>query len=112
MPLQSHLDNKALEELEKQYDSALNTRDNGPTVTKILYWGTIGFALYHLWTAGFGTPVDHVHMGIHLSGLFLFVFTGFPLIKSARALARAIGLGGGAGNRSGLLEMYRFTTGH
>ncbi len=37
-------------------------------------------------TAGFGTPVDHVHMGIHLTGLFMFIFTGFPLIKSARAL--------------------------
>lgn len=87
MPLQSHLDNKALEELEKQYDSALNTRDNGPALTKVLYWATIGYAMYHLWTAGFGTPVDHVHMGIHLAGLFLFIFTGFPLIKSARSLA-------------------------
>lgn len=86
MPLQSHLDNKALEELEKQYDSALITRDNGPTLTKVIYWATIAFALYHLWTAGFGTPVDHVHMGIHLAGLFLFIFVGFPLIKSARSL--------------------------
>lgn len=87
MPLQSHLDNKALEELEKQYDSALNTRNNGPTLSRVLYWAMIGFALYHLWTAGFGTPVDHVHMGIHLAGLFLFIFTGFPLIKSARSLS-------------------------
>ncbi len=86
MPLQSHLDNKALEELEKKYDSALNTRDNGPVLSKVLYWAMICYALYHLWTAGFGTPVDHVHMGIHLTGLFLFIFTGFPLIKSARAL--------------------------
>lgn len=86
MPLQSHLDNKALEELEKKYDSALNSRDNGPIFSKLLYWAMICFALYHLWTAGFGTPVDHVHMGIHLTGLFLFIFTGFPLIKSARAL--------------------------
>lgn len=86
MPLQSHLDNKALEELEKKYDSALNTRDNGPTLTKVIYWATIAYALYHLWTAGFGTPVDHVHMGIHLAGLFLFIFVGFPLIKSARSL--------------------------
>ncbi|MEP2717832.1 TRAP transporter permease [Pseudophaeobacter sp.] len=86
MPVNSHLDNKALEELEKQYDSALNSRDNGPRLNQVLYWASIGFALYHLWTAGFGTPVDHVHMGIHLAGLFLFIFLGFPLIKSARAL--------------------------
>lgn len=86
MPVNSHLDNKALEELEKQYDSALNSRDNGPSLSRVLYWASITFALYHLWTAGFGTPVDHVHMGIHLAGLFLFIFLGFPLIKSARAL--------------------------
>ncbi len=48
MPLQSHLDNKALEELEKKYDSALNTRDNGPVISKLLYWAMICFALYHL----------------------------------------------------------------
>ncbi|MDC0659961.1 TRAP transporter permease [Leisingera sp. SS27] len=86
MSMDTHLDNKALEELEKQYDSALNTRDNGPRLTGVIYWASIAFALYHLWTAGFGTPVDHVHMGIHLAGLFLFIFVGFPLIKSARSL--------------------------
>lgn len=87
MPMQSHLDNKALEELEKQYDSALQTRDNGPALTGALYWATIAFALYHLWTAGFGTPVDHVHMGIHLAGLFLFIFLSFPLVRTERSMA-------------------------
>ena len=87
MPLPSHLDNAALEELEKKYDSALNTRDNGPFLTRAIYWATIVFAFYHIWTAGFGTPVDHVHMGIHLTGLFLFIFVGFPLVKSAYSLA-------------------------
>lgn len=86
MALQSHLDNKALEELEKKYDSALNTRENGPILGKVVYWAAIVFALYHLWTAGFGTPVDHVHMGIHLAGLFFFIFIGFPLVKSATSL--------------------------
>ncbi len=86
MPLPSHLDNVALEELEKKYDTALNTRNNGPGLTRVIYWATIGFAFYHIWTAGFGTPVDHVHMGIHLSGLFLFIFVGFPLIKTTYSL--------------------------
>lgn len=86
MSVDTTLDQQQLEELEKKYDSALNTRDNGPLLTKLIYWGTIAFALYHLWTAGFGTPVDHVHMGIHLTGLFLFIFVGFPLVKSARNL--------------------------
>lgn len=86
MAAQTHLDTTALEELEKKYDTALHTRDNGPILAPFLYWASICFALYHVWTAGFGTPVDHVHMGIHLSGLFLFIFCGFPLIKSARNL--------------------------
>ena len=61
--LSTDLDAHQLEELEKKYDSALNTRDNGPTLTRAIYWATILFAAYHVWTAGFGTPVDHVHMG-------------------------------------------------
>lgn len=86
MSADTTLDQKTLEELEKKYDSALNTRDNGPILTKVIFWLTIAFALYHLWTAGFGTPVDHVHMGIHLTGLFLFIYVGFPLIKSSKSL--------------------------
>lgn len=76
------LDGKDLEELEKKYDSALNTRHHGPVVSRFLYWTMIAFAAYHLWTAGFGTPVDHVHMGIHLAGLFLFIFLSFPFIRA------------------------------
>jgi len=75
------LDARALEELEKKYDSSLSVRDNGPLLTPFLYWASVAFALYHLWTAGFGTPVDYAHMGMHLSGLFLFIFCGFPLLK-------------------------------
>lgn len=79
-------DAQAAAELEKKYDTALVTRDNGPTTTRILYWATIAFAGYHVWTAGFGTPVDYVHMGIHLSGLFIFILAGFPLIRSQQSL--------------------------
>ncbi|MCP4187886.1 MAG: TRAP transporter fused permease subunit, partial [Gammaproteobacteria bacterium] len=77
------LDVGALEELEKKYDSGLNVRDNGPALTRFIYWASVIFALYHLWTAGFGTPVDYAHMGIHLSGLFLFIFVGFPILRTA-----------------------------
>ena len=82
----TELDLESVEALERKYDSALLTRDNGTVLSTILYWGTIAFAAYHIWTAGFGTPVDHVHMGIHLSGLFVFIFAGYPLIKTSRAL--------------------------
>jgi TRAP transporter 4TM/12TM fusion protein len=86
MPVETQLNAKQLEELEKKYDNALLTRDNGPLMSLVLYWGAICFALYHIWTAGFGTPVDHVHMGIHLSGLFLFIFCGFPIFKTVKQL--------------------------
>jgi TRAP transporter 4TM/12TM fusion protein len=87
MSLNTEIDQKTLEEIEKKYDTSLNTRENGPKITRVIYWATVAFAIYHLWTAGFGTPVDYVHMGIHLSGLFLFIFIGFPLFKSTNNLA-------------------------
>ena len=83
---QEALDAAQLEALEKKYDSSLNTRDNGPVLTRFIYWATIAFAAYHLWTAGFGTPVDYVHMGVHLAGLFLFIFVSFPFLKNAASL--------------------------
>ena len=58
MQLDTKIDNRALEELEKKYDSALNLRDNGPSLRRFVYLATLLFALYHFWTAGFGTPVD------------------------------------------------------
>ena len=81
------LDQKALDEIEKKYDTSLNIRETSPGLKRFFYWCAVVFALYHLWTAGFGTPVDYVHMGIHLSGLFLFIFIGFPMIKTAHNLA-------------------------
>ncbi len=68
------LDIKAAEELEKKYDSALAIRKHGPLLTRILYVFTIIFALYHFYTAGFGTPAEHEHMGYHLTGLFILIF--------------------------------------
>ncbi len=82
----SQLSAAELEELEKKFDSALNTRDNGTTLGTWLYWATVAFAFYHIWTAGFGTPVDYVHMGVHLAGLYLFIFAAFPLLKSKKTL--------------------------
>ena len=87
MAIDTQLSQEELDAIEKKYDTSLNTRDNGPILSKIFYWAAVIFALYHLWTAGFGTPVDHVHMGIHLSGLFFFIFVGFPLFKTTESLA-------------------------
>ena len=92
MSSDSATDARAAEALERKYDDSLATRDNGPLVTRALYWFSIAFAAYHVWTAGFGTPVDHKHMGIHLVGLFVMIFLGFPLFKSAEAMEYRTGL--------------------
>ena len=81
------IDARMVEELERKYDSELQTRKNGPALGATVYWLSIAFAIYHIWTAGFGTPVDYIHMGIHLSGLFIFVLISFPLIRNEQTLA-------------------------
>ena len=83
---ESKIDIEAADRLEKKFDTALATRDNGPLLSRGLYLVAIAFAIYHVWTAGFGTPVEHEHMGIHLTGLFILIFAGFPLIRTQSAL--------------------------
>ena len=82
-------DIEAAEELEKKYDTALMTRDNGPVLSRVVYWGSVVFACYHIFTAGFGTPVDYQHMGIHLTGLFILIFISFPFLKNEHTLGFA-----------------------
>ena len=77
----AEFDIKKAEELERKYDSGLNTRALGPFLLKFSFFFSIAFAAYHYWTAGFGTPIDYWHMGIHMSGVILLVFIGFPAFK-------------------------------
>jgi len=76
-----------IESLERQHDPGIATRENSPALARILYWASVLFALYHVWTAGFGTPVEHVHMGVHLAGLFVFIFAGFPMFRGKDSFA-------------------------
>jgi TRAP transporter 4TM/12TM fusion protein len=77
--------NKA-QELEEKYDSGLQTRNLGPWVLKFSLGFSILFAVYHYVTAGIGVPVDYWHMGIHMSGVIILVFIGFPMIKNDSSL--------------------------
>lgn len=81
----AEFDIKKAEELEKKYDSGLHTRALGPWVFNFTLVFSIGFAIYHYITAGIGVPVDYWHMGIHMSGVILLVFIGFPMIKGDHA---------------------------
>lgn len=72
------------EELEKKYDSALQTRTIGPWLVKFVFLFSLIFAGYHYVTAGIGVPVDYWHMGFHMSGVILLVFISFPMFKRDR----------------------------
>ena len=78
-------DIKKAEELEQKFDSGLHTRALGPWLITFSFWFSVAFATYHYITAGIGVPVDYWHMGIHMSGVLLLVFIGFPAIKNAHA---------------------------
>ena len=85
--IMAELDIKKAEELEKKYDSGLQTRELGPWMVYFTYGFSILFAIYHYVTAGIGVPVDYWHMGVHMSGVILLVFIGFPAIKSAKSMS-------------------------
>lgn len=72
------------EELEKKYDTALQTRTIGPWLVKFVFLFSLIFATYHYVTAGIGVPVDYWHMGFHMSGVILLVFISFPMFKRDR----------------------------
>jgi len=80
------LDQNALDQLERRYDSGLNLRPLSRLIARGFYLVAIIFALYHYFVAGFGVPVDYWHMGIHLTGLFFLVFVGFPFLKTQQAM--------------------------
>jgi TRAP transporter 4TM/12TM fusion protein len=80
----TEFDVKKAEELERKYDSALQLRTVAPWLTKFVYGFSIAFALYHYWTAGFGTPVDYWHMGFHISGVLLLVFISYPAFRTEK----------------------------
>ena len=75
------LDINKAEELEKKYDSSLQTRAVSPLLIKFTFVFSIVFAAYHYITAGTGVPIDYWHMGTHMAGVILLVFIGFPAIR-------------------------------
>jgi TRAP transporter 4TM/12TM fusion protein len=79
-----NLDNTPAEQIEEQYDSGLATRPVSHALGIFVFVFSFAFAAYHYITAYLGTPVDYWHMGVHLSGVLLLVFIGFPMVRSAR----------------------------
>ncbi len=78
--------------IEEKYDESAATRQVGLKLSSILRAVALLFAAYHFITAGFGLPVDHWHMGIHLAGLFILTYALFPLLKTKNAMAMKVSL--------------------
>ncbi len=75
-----------LRHIEEKYDEVASNRQVGDKVAVLLRVVALVFAAYHFLTAGFGLPVDHWHMGWHLTGLFMLIYALFPILKTQRLL--------------------------
>lgn len=82
----AEFDVKAAEELEKKYDTALQTRQVSPWLVQFVFAFSVFFAGYHYITSGIGVPVDYWHMGFHMSGVMLLVFISYPAFKTNSAM--------------------------
>lgn len=80
-------DARQAEELEKKYDSGLQTRALGPLMVKFVFAFSVIFAIYHWITAGTGVPIDYWHMGFHMSGVILLVYIAYPMIKNEEQMS-------------------------
>ena len=74
-----------LREIERKYDEGAATRAVTPGMGLFLKVVALSFAVYHFFTAGFGLPADHWHMGWHLAGLFILIYAYFPVLNRAGA---------------------------
>jgi len=77
--------------IEAEYDEGAAIREVGPKTGTVLRAVALIFALYHYFTAGFGLPADHWHMGYHLTGLFILTYALFPVFKTKNAFALRAG---------------------
>ncbi len=59
-------------------------RSPRPRVSMALWLLALLFAGYHIITAGFGVPVQRVHIALHLSGIAIFALAYYPLIRPKR----------------------------
>ena len=86
-PTQPDLDEPNLDEIERKYEEGSQTRKVGATTGLVLRNFALVYAVYHFLTAGFGLPADHWHLGIHLSGLFILIYSFFPIIRTKSLFA-------------------------
>jgi TRAP transporter 4TM/12TM fusion protein len=72
------IDARRAKEIEEEFESERRVRPLSPRLGGFVFLFLIAFSLYHYVTAGIGFPIDHWHMGIHLSGVLLMIFLLYP----------------------------------
>ena len=81
------LSGERLSRIEERFEETRPGRPLTAGLGGAIRWIALLFAGYHFLTAGFGLPVDYWHMGWHLAGLFILIYTGFPLVRARRLMA-------------------------
>ena len=74
--------------IEEKYDEAASTRPVTGIAARVLKVVALVFAAYHFLTAGFGLPVDYWHMGLHLTGLFILIYSFYPIVRTRGLMTR------------------------
>ena len=74
----SAIDAQRAREIEEEFESERRVRPLQQHLGNFVFVFLIAFALYHYVTAGIGFPIDHWHMGIHLSGVLFLIFLLYP----------------------------------
>jgi TRAP transporter 4TM/12TM fusion protein len=72
------IDAQRAREIEEEFESERRVRTLPPRLGGFVFLFLIAFSLYHYVTAGIGFPIDHWHMGIHLSGVLFLIFLLYP----------------------------------
>jgi TRAP transporter 4TM/12TM fusion protein len=67
------------EALLEQFEKESKTRSfDRPLMTQIVYWLSIGIALYHFITSFIGYPATHLHRSTHVAMMTLMAFILYP----------------------------------
>ncbi len=84
------IDFKKAEEFEERYDPEMQFRDTYALAKWIVIALLFLLSLFHYYTAGFGVPEHHWHVGVHLSfvlGLIYLVYTPHRITDAADQIA-------------------------
>jgi len=76
---------RAAAEVAAQYDAEAQTRTIKWRPLTLLITSVASFlAVYHMWTAYFGTPPTLIHRSIHVSAILFLIFLLYPPFKKAQ----------------------------